>query len=173
MLPSNVGAVAMRATDMAASPVMFGGGGASKAKKVVKKVVKKPIKKVVKNVVKKVVKKPAAKKPVAKKPVAKRPVKKVRHATSTTALRSPSPPHTRPTNPRPALLGLVHTHTQHLPTVLPASPQVVKKVQKKVVKRAGVAARGSKTNVGRSAQSFSSKVFTEENWAVQARHSDP
>ena len=44
MLPSNVGAVAMRASEVA-SPVMFGGGGKAAAKKVVKKPVKKVVKK--------------------------------------------------------------------------------------------------------------------------------
>merc|ERR1711957_1144833 len=87
VLPSNVGAVAMRASEVA-SPVMFGGGGKAAAKKVVKKPVKKVVKK--------------------------------------------------------------------------AAP-------KKVVKKAPVVRRGgSKTNVGASAQSFSSKIVSKENWLVQA-----
>lgn len=103
MLPSNVGAVAVRTEGV--SPVMFGGGGASKAKKVVKKVAPK-------KVVKKVVKK------VAPKKVVKKVVKK-------------------------------------------AAP-------KKVVRKAGVARAGGKTNVGASAQSFSSKIVSKENWLFQA-----
>merc|ERR1719345_731308 len=83
VLPSNVGAVAMRASEVA-SPVMFGGGGKAAAKKVVKKPVKK------------VVKKAAPKKVVKKVPVVRR--------------------------------------------------------------------GGSKTNVGASAQSFSSKIVSKENW---------
>ena len=50
-----------------------------------------------------------------------------------------------------------------------------KKVAKKVVKKA-VAKKGGKepvTNVGRSAQSFTSKFFTSENWAVQASAPPP
>merc|ERR1712153_15553 len=44
-----------------------------------------------------------------------------------------------------------------------------KKVVKKVVKKAPVVRRGgSKTNVGASAQSFSSKIVSKENWLVQA-----
>merc|ERR1719243_367426 len=44
-----------------------------------------------------------------------------------------------------------------------------KKVAKKVVKKA-VAKKGKEpvTNVGRSAQSFTSKFFSSDNWAVQA-----
>merc|ERR1712127_1002055 len=83
------------------SPVMFGGGGASKAKKVVKKPVKKVVKKAApKKVVKKVVKKAAPK--------------------------------------------------------------------KAAVRKAGVQRGGAKTNVGASAQSFSSKIVSKENWLVQA-----
>mmetsp|Transcript_24499 Transcript_24499/g.58699 ORF Transcript_24499/g.58699 Transcript_24499/m.58699 type:complete len:131 (-) Transcript_24499:228-620(-) len=96
VLPSNVGAVAVRTEGV--SPMMFGGGGKAKpaAKKVAKKVVKKAApKKVVKKVVKK------------------------------------------------------------------AAP-------KKVVRKAGVQRGGSKTNVGASAQSFSSKIVSKENWLVQA-----
>merc|ERR1711990_767774 len=49
----------------------------------------------------------------------------------------------------------------------------VKKVAKKVVKkapvkRAAVRKAGAKTNVGASAQSFSSKFISKENWAYQA-----
>merc|ERR1711957_53674 len=100
VLPSNVGAVAMRASEVA-SPVMFGGGGKAAAKKVVKKPVKKVVKKAApKKVVKKVVKKAAPKKVVKKAPVVRR--------------------------------------------------------------------GGSKTNVGASAQSFSSKIVSKENWLVQA-----
>merc|ERR1740127_71684 len=47
-----------------------------------------------------------------------------------------------------------------------AKKPVAKKVAKKVVKKAKTA--GAKTNVGSSAQSFSSSFFTSENWAVQA-----
>merc|ERR1719345_151594 len=96
VLPSNAGAVAMRASEVA-SPVMFGGGGKAAAKKVVKKPVKKVVKKA-------------------------------------------------------------------------APKKVVKKVApKKVVKKAPVVRRGgSKTNVGASAQSFSSKIVSKENWLVQA-----
>merc|ERR1712021_249121 len=44
-----------------------------------------------------------------------------------------------------------------------------KKVVKKVVKKAAPVRRGgSKTNVGASAQSFSSKIVSKENWLVQA-----
>merc|ERR1712106_292353 len=100
VLPSNVGAVAVRTEGV--SPVMFGGGGASKAKKVVKKAAPK-------KVVKKVVKKAAPKK-VAKK----------------------------------------------------AAPK------KAPVRKAGVQRGGAKTNVGASAQSFSSKIVSKENWLVQA-----
>merc|ERR1712008_277371 len=97
---SNVGAVAMRASEVA-SPVMFGGGGKAASKKVVKKPVKKVVKKAApKKVVKKVVKKAAPKKVVKKAPVVRR--------------------------------------------------------------------GGSKTNVGASAQSFSSKIVSKENWLVQA-----
>merc|ERR1740139_1734446 len=55
-----------------------------------------------------------------------------------------------------------------------APKKVVKKVvkkgaPKKVVKKAPVVRRGgSKTNVGASAQSFSSKIVSKENWLVQA-----
>merc|ERR1712106_933638 len=91
----NVGAVAVRTEGV--SPVMFGGGGASKAKKVVKKPVKKVVKK-------------AAPKKVAKK----------------------APPKKAP------------------------------------VRKAGVQRGGAKTNVGASAQSFSSKIVSKENWLVQA-----
>merc|ERR1711935_423696 len=67
VLPSNVGAVAMRASEVA-SPVMFGGGGKAAAKKVVKK----PVKKVVKKVVKKAAPKKVVKKVVKKAPVVRR-----------------------------------------------------------------------------------------------------
>merc|ERR1711957_633902 len=44
-----------------------------------------------------------------------------------------------------------------------------KKVVKKVApKKAGVQRGGAKTNVGASAQSFSSKIVSKENWLVQA-----
>merc|ERR1712166_1540838 len=54
-----------------------------------------------------------------------------------------------------------------------APKKVVKKVvkkaaPKKVVRKAGVQRGGSKTNVGASAQSFSSKIVSKENWLVQA-----
>merc|ERR1712129_180740 len=108
VLPSNVGAVAVRTEGV--SPVMFGGGGASKAKKAVKKPVKKVVKKAApKKVVKKVVKKAAPKKVAKKAPPKKAPVRK-----------------------------------------------------------AGVQRGGAKTNVGASAQSFSSKIVSKENWLVQA-----
>merc|ERR1712128_208362 len=107
VLPSNVGAVAVRTEGV--SPVMFGGGGASKAKKVVKKPVKKVVKKAAPKKVKKVVKKAAPKK-VAKK----------------------------------------------------AAPK------KAPVRKAGVQRGGAKTNVGASAQSFSSKIVSKENWLVRA-----
>ena len=48
---------------------------------------------------------------------------------------------------------------------------VKKAAPKKVVKKAPVVRRGgSKTNVGASAQSFSSKIVSKENWLVQAPH---
>merc|ERR1712127_523460 len=97
------GAVAVRTEGV--SPVMFGGGGASKAKKGVKKPVKKVVKKAApKKVVKKVAKKVAKKAPPKKAPV----------------------------------------------------------------RKAGVQRGGAKTNVGASAQSFSSKIVSKENWLVQA-----
>merc|ERR1712194_482026 len=68
VLPSNVGAVAMRASEVA-SPVMFGGGGKAAAKKVVKKPAPK---KVVKKVVKKAAPKKVVKKVVKKAPVVRR-----------------------------------------------------------------------------------------------------
>merc|ERR1719463_995928 len=104
-------AVAVRANGVATSPVMFSGGGASKAKKVVKKPVKKPVKKFVKKPVKKPVKKVV--KRVVKKPVAKK---------------------------------------------------VAKKVVKKVVKKRPIARGAAITDVGRSAQSFSTKIVSKENW---------
>merc|ERR1719243_109147 len=50
-----------------------------------------------------------------------------------------------------------------------APKKVAKKAAKKVVKKA-VAKKGKEpvTNVGRSAQSFTSKFFSSDNWAVQA-----
>merc|ERR1711990_539754 len=47
----------------------------------------------------------------------------------------------------------------------PVVKKPVKKVVKKVVKKASA---GGKTNIGASAQSFTGKFFTTENWAVQA-----
>merc|ERR1712232_86686 len=43
-----------------------------------------------------------------------------------------------------------------------------KKVVKKTVARKPVKKTGFQTNVGASAQSFSSKIISKENWAVQA-----
>merc|ERR1712106_1282512 len=51
-----------------------------------------------------------------------------------------------------------------------APKKVAKKAppKKAPVRKAGVQRGGAKTNVGASAQSFSSKIVSKENWLVQA-----
>ena len=100
------------------------------------------------------------------------------------ASQTDSPEHRRPKAARhahpPTLRPRPHTRTHASPTPAHAA-QVVKKVApkkvvkkvvkkaapKKVVRKAGVARAGGKTNVGASAQSFTSKIVSKENWLFQ------